>query len=293
MPWQQLTVTTHKDAAQLISDELDKLGALSVTMQDAADQPLYEPAPQETKIWQSTRVTGLFDDQQDLRVLVSTLQQGGLKLHVSDIACEVLEDQNWATAWLDDYQPMQFGDRFWVCATEHTKPDPNATVLILDPGLAFGTGTHPTTAMCLRWLARHRDQFASMVDFGCGSGILAIAALLLGCKRAIGIDIDPQALEATQVNAHKNGVQSQLVVCPHDDFPVEKHPLVVANILAGPLVELTQVIGNLVQSQGDLVLSGILSEQGDEVAIAYADRFREIERMTEGEWVCLHLKKVP
>lgn len=293
MPWQQLTVTTHHDAAQLISDELDRLGALSVTMQDAADEPLYEPAPEETKIWQQTRVTGLFDDQCNAQALMRQLREGPLNQQCSQILCETLEDQNWETTWLDDFHPMQFGDGFWVCATEHERPDPQATILILDPGLAFGTGTHPTTAMCLSWLAAHRGEFQSMVDFGCGSGILAIAALLLGCQSAVGIDIDPQALEATRENAQKNQVADQMATYPHDDYPKTAHPLVVANILAGPLMDLSQVIGELVQPSGHLVLSGVLQDQGNAVAAAYADRFQEIHRDTQEDWVCLHLQKHP
>lgn len=291
MPWQQLTVTTDKDVAPLISDELEKLGALSVTLQDAADQAMYELAPDESRIWQQTRVTGLFDADFDLRPVERRMHQLTAGQEATAVELSTLPDQVWERAWLDDFRPMQFGPGFWVCSSEHAIPDDAGTILRLDPGLAFGTGTHPTTALCLEWLARHRGRHASLFDFGCGSGILAIAGLLLGCKQAVAIDIDPRAIETALENARVNGVDDRLAAYSNEGYPKQPHPLVVANILAGPLVELSGAVGELVSPRGDLLLSGILQEQADDVVAAYADRFECVDRLNRQEWVCLHLRR--
>ncbi|MBP3863108.1 MAG: 50S ribosomal protein L11 methyltransferase, partial [Pseudomonas sp.] len=183
-------------------------------------------------------------------------------------------DQDWERSWMDNFHPMRFGQRLWIVPSWHAAPEPDAVNLLLDPGLAFGTGTHPTTALCLEWLDGQDLKNCTVLDFGCGSGILAIAAMLLGAKHAVGTDIDVQALEASRDNANRNGVDPQLfpLYLP-EDMPQVQADVVVANILAGPLVSLAPQLSSLVKPGGRLALSGILAEQGEEVAAAYAQDF--------------------
>jgi ribosomal protein L11 methyltransferase len=187
---------------------------------------------------------------------------------------EVIEDQDWERSWMDNFQPMRFGERLWIVPSWHAAPEPDAVNLLLDPGLAFGTGTHPTTALCLEWLDGQDLKDCNLLDFGCGSGILAIAALLLGAKQAVGTDIDFQALDASRDNAGRNNIAPErFALYLPEDLPQEKADVLVANILAGPLVSLAPTLTSLVKSGGRLALSGILAEQGAEVAVAYADTF--------------------
>ena len=187
---------------------------------------------------------------------------------------EQIEDKDWEREWMDNFHPMQFGKRLWICPSWREVPDPKAVNVMLDPGLAFGTGTHPTTALCLEWLDGLGLQGKTVIDFGCGSGILAIAALKLGAKSAVGIDIDPQAILASRNNAEQNGVADRLQLCLSDERPSDLNAdVVVANILAGPLKELYPVISQLVKPNGDLGLSGILATQAQSVCNVYAEGF--------------------
>jgi len=291
MAWQQLTIATNQELAPSFEKLIEELGSLSVTMTDGADQAIYEPPLETTPLWQQVLVTGLFEEDLDL----SQAQQY-LKQHIGsssdwNFTLEVLEDKVWERVWLEHFKPVKFGDHFWVCSTEHKIPEPNATIMRLDPGLAFGTGTHPTTALCLEWLATHPLNGSNIIDFGCGSGILAIAALILGAKRAIGIDIDPQALIATNDNADKNSVTDRIQVYSHLNYPKNAQPIVIANILAEPLVTLSKELSALVEPGGQLILSGILSEQAEQVMQAYVDEFKFSPIMTQDGWVCLHAIK--
>lgn len=285
MPWVQVRLAITPEQAPTYEDALLEVGAVSVTFMDAEDQPIFEPDLGTTPLWTHTHLLALFEDGTDEAALLAHLQLltgGELPQH----QVEIVEDQDWERSWMDNFKPMRFGRRLWIVPSWHEAPEPEAVNLLLDPGLAFGTGTHPTTALCLEWLDGQELAGETVLDFGCGSGILAIAALLLGAKRALGTDIDPQALEASRDNATRNGIDPALfpVYLPAD-LPAGQADVVVANILAGPLVSLAGQLTSLVKPGGRLALSGILAEQAEEVRAAYADAF-ELEPTAEREgWV--------
>jgi ribosomal protein L11 methyltransferase len=289
MAWHQISVITNEDTAPQVADYFSDLGAVSVTYMDAEDEPVYEPAIGETKIWTNTRVIALYELTADpAQIRSQTLkhfQQDCLKYW----EFEVIEDQAWERAWMEHYRPMKFADKLWVCPTGQEQHEANTVCLILDPGLAFGTGTHPTTALCLEWLASHELAGKTVVDYGCGSGILAIAALLLGAERAYAVDIDPQAITATESNAAKNNVQDKIVCCLPEQFSRAntKADVVLANILAKPLIEMVGLITGLVVSKGQLVLSGILAEQADSVIDAYHSFLPLNKPVQQEDWVRL------
>ncbi len=292
MSWIQISITTTQNNAAEIEDALLLLGAASVTLKDAEDQPILEPAPGETPLWEKAIVTGMFDDSINTVSLRESLEKivGDAS---SDITLEILEDQDWTRAWMEHYHAMQFGTRLWVCPWHKDPPKPDAVNLRLDPGLAFGTGTHPTTSLCLRWLDANIQQQATLLDFGCGSGILAIAALLLGVKHADGVDIDEQALYASKENATANHVAERLNVFLPAEFNQRStaqntYDIVMANILSGPLVELGARLAECVKPGGDIVLSGILREQADAVTQAYTEFFDMDAAVYDEDWVMLH-----
>ncbi|MDJ0877632.1 MAG: 50S ribosomal protein L11 methyltransferase [Halieaceae bacterium] len=268
MAWLQVRLNTRADLAPAAENLLLELGAVSVTLQDNADQPLFAGAEPEEKLWQETRVSGLFPADTDLAQLRADLPEP----YRGAVQVEILEDKDWEREWMQHYQPRQFADGLWLCPSWLTPPDPDAVNIMLDPGLAFGTGTHPTTAMCLGEIAARLNPGARVVDFGCGSGVLGIAALLLGAADLLATDTDPQALAATWANAERNQVGAgSLTVC-HPDKLVgdEQADLVVANILAGPLCELAPVLTAMLTPGATLLLSGILREQVDMVRSAYS-----------------------
>jgi len=290
MPWIQTHLTVDKAQAPLIELLLENLGALSITLGDAGDEPMLEPGPGETPLWSATRVTGLFSGDTDADALRTAINQA-LEQDISrHLKVELLEDQDWERSWLDQFKPMRFGQRLWICPTGHAVDAADAVVIDLDPGLAFGTGTHPTTELCLRWLDSADVAGKTIIDFGCGSGVLAIAALKLGAARAIGIDHDPQAIIATRDNAERNGVAERLDVYLNDDFPDQTADIVLANILANILVELNGRIAPLVAPGGELVLSGILTGQADEVSQAYRGRLLFSPATEKDGWVLLHAR---
>ena len=261
-------------------------GAVSVTFQDTHDNPVFEPLPGETLLWGDTDAIGLYDAETDMEDVVAMLENEPLlgKGFVHKI--EQLEDKDWEREWMDNFHPMRFGERLWICPSWRDVPDPNAVNVMLDPGLAFGTGTHPTTAMCLQWLDSLDLTDKTVIDFGCGSGILAIAALKLGAKHVVGIDIDPQAIQASRDNAERNGVSERLsLYLPKDQPEGLSADVVVANILAGPLRELAPLISVLPVAGGHLGLSGVLATQAQSVADAYKDKF-ELDAVAEKEEWC-------
>ncbi len=286
MAWVQIRLNSTDKLAEQISDFLMEIGSVSVTFMDSQDTPIFEPLPGETRLWGNTDVVALFDAETDMAQIVEQLQQSGILAPDFAYKIEQIEDKDWEREWMDNFHPMQFGKRLWICPSWREIPDPNAVNVMLDPGLAFGTGTHPTTALCLEWLESLDLEGKTVIDFGCGSGILAIAALKLGAKKAIGIDIDPQAIIASRANAEQNGVADRFDLYLSDDKPQDlKADVVVANILAGPLKELYPVISQLVKPQGDLGLSGILSTQAESVCDAYQQRFT-LEPVAEREEWC-------
>ncbi|TWH64642.1 ribosomal protein L11 methyltransferase [Azomonas agilis] len=285
MSWLQLRLAITPEQAPDYEDRLLDLGAVSVTYMDAEDQPIFEPDLGTTPLWSRTHLLALFEaevQEEDLLAHLRLLFAEPLpELHL-----ERLAEQDWERSWMDNFQPLRFGQRLWIVPSWHEAPDPEGVNLLLDPGLAFGTGTHPTTALCLEWLDAQDLTGQSVLDFGCGSGVLAVAALLLGAQQAVGTDIDPQALEASRDNAGRNGIAAErFPLYLPEQLPRDQFDWVLANILAGPLVQLAPTLTAHVKQGGHLVLSGILKEQAEEVRAAYADCF-DLAPTTEREgWV--------
>ncbi|MBT9431113.1 50S ribosomal protein L11 methyltransferase [Candidatus Sodalis endolongispinus] len=285
MPWIQLKITTTGQQADTLSDALTESGAVSVTFQDTHDVPVYEPLPGETRLWGDTDVIGLYDAATDMATVVDVLKAQPLLGENFSYKIEQLEDKDWEREWMDNFHPMRFGERLWICPSWRPVPDPQAVNVMLDPGLAFGTGTHPTTALCLQWLDGLDLRGKTVIDFGCGSGILAIAALKLGAAHVVGIDIDPQAILASRDNAQRNGVAERLALYLPQQQPQHLHAdVVVANILVGPLRELAPLIIDLPRPGGALGLSGILASQAESVAQAYAAAFALDPVAENDEW---------
>jgi ribosomal protein L11 methyltransferase len=283
MPWIQIRLYATAKNANKLSNMLMGLGAQAVTYMDAQDNPVYEPLPGETKLWGETQVTGLFDAEEDPAPIIAFFQRHFGKQMPYKV--EQLEDKDWVREWMDHFHPMQFGERLWICPSWRDVPDPDAVNVMLDPGLAFGTGTHPTTALCLQWLDSIDLTGKTVVDFGCGSGILAIAALKLGAARVIGIDIDPQAIQASRDNAERNGVADKLELFLPEDQPAGlKADILVANILAGPLRELAPLMNDLVRPAGLLALSGVLETQAVELEQIYGQWFEMDPTAVREEW---------
>lgn len=285
MPFLQLTLDIATADPEPFEDALFELGALSVTLEDAADDPVLEPAPGETPLWPTRVVKALFEAS-TARDAVS--QSLALALPgAPSPRFEAIADKAWEREWLKDFKPMRFGRRLWVCPGGLPVGDPEAVRIELDPGLAFGTGTHPTTALCLDWLDGRDLRGLEVVDYGCGSGILAIAALKLGAARVRAIDIDPQALIATRDNAQRNHIETGLAVSD-DPGPGDRScDLLVANILAGPLVELAPRFAAALRTGGELALSGILAGQAQTVTAAYQPWFDIALSATREGWALL------
>ncbi len=284
MSWIQLRIDSDSEHAEQIGNMLSANGAQAVTFVDAKDTPMYEPKPGETMLWPDTQVVGLFSAANDMKAVIQRLEQSKVLGKGFKHKLDQLEDKDWEREWMDNFHPMQFGKRLWICPSWRDVPDPDAVNVMLDPGLAFGTGTHPTTALCLRWLDSLDLEGKTVVDFGCGSGILALAALKLGAKEVIGIDIDPQALQASMENARRNGVEDRLSVYLPEDQPQLEADVVMANILSGPLIELQSVITAYCKTGGKLVLSGILEEQVEKIEAAYQASFSLEPSAVEGDW---------
>lgn len=291
MPWIQITISAPEKHAPLIGDMLEGNGAMAVTYRDAQDNPIFEPPIGELVYWQETLVTGLFPAETNMQAVVANLEKSSYFKNGLQYKTDQLEDKDWEREWMDNFHPIQFGNRLWVCPSWRDIPDPQAVNIMLDPGMAFGTGTHPTTALCLGWLDGQDLSAKTVVDFGCGSGILAIGALLLGAKRAVGIDIDQQALIASKDNAERNGVAEQLEVYLPTNQPTLQADVVVANILAGPLQELAGIITDYVAADGELVMSGILERQIADVQAAYIEHFDFSPAQIKEGWVMLHAKR--
>ncbi|WP_410687145.1 50S ribosomal protein L11 methyltransferase [Avibacterium paragallinarum] len=285
MAWVQIRINSTNQQAESLSDYLEEIGSVSVTFMDSQDTPIFEPLPGETRLWGNTDVIALFDAETEMQQIVHQLKSAGYLSEDTAYKIEQIEDKDWEREWMDNFHPMQFGKRLWICPSWREVPDENAVNVMLDPGLAFGTGTHPTTALCLEWLDGLDLQDKTVIDFGCGSGILAIAALKLGAKSAVGIDIDPQAILASRNNAEQNGVADRLQLFLAKDTPADlQADVVVANILAGPLKELAPTISQLVKTQGKLGLSGILETQAQSVCEAYEAVFSLDPVAVREEW---------
>jgi ribosomal protein L11 methyltransferase len=289
MSWLQIRINTHREQAEAIEDALLTAGAASVTMEDNADQPILEPALGETPLWNDTRVTGLFTADTDT-TQATVIATAALGQSLPDYRWEILEDKDWERAWMDSYEPMPFGKRLWICPSWKQPPQQDVVNLMLDPGLAFGTGTHPTTALCLRWLDSADLEGKTVVDYGCGSGILGIAALLLGAERVIAVDNDPQALIATLDNADRNGIDHQRIstYLPEQAPSEQQADVLLANILAGPLQELAETFSQRCKPGAPIVLSGILDSQAQALCAHYQQWFEMGEPALQEQWVRLH-----
>lgn len=298
MPYLELSLRCRESEQPRYERALEDIGALAVTLLDAdAETPneraILEPGVGEMPIWGEVALSALFDADADPLVLLSALDAFDPGLDWTRVGFRTVEDQDWTRAWMDQYAPLTFGARTWIVPWDHPLPEgadaPDAAVVRLDPGLAFGSGTHPTTALCLQWLdalaAEGALQGASVLDFGCGSGILALAALKLGAARAVGVDNDPQALLATADNAERNAVDDRLAVFLPQDEPEATYPLVVANILAVALDALAETLAARVAPGGRIALSGILAGQDAELVARYGRWFDDLRVVALEDWV--------
>ncbi len=285
MAWIQFIFSSTPDCADALSDQLSGCGASAVTFQDNADQPIYEPEIGSTPLWQATNVIALFDADIDIDSLIAQLTQLIAPDPLPKYRIEAVEDKDWVREWMESFHPMCFGEKLWICPSWHQPPEPDAINILLDPGLAFGTGTHATTALCLNWLDQADVKGKVVIDYGCGSGILAIAAALLGAKKVIAVDTDPQALEATQANAERNNVHIDSYL--PQDCPDQTADLILANILAGPLQTLVPTLTHLSKPKATIVLSGILASQAQSVSNSYQASFTMDAPTQKEEWIRL------
>jgi len=285
MPWQQCSIDCDEAMTDALSDYLESLGALSVTLSDAGDQPLFEPPPGATPLWQAVTVNALFDADCDITLVTQLLQQNYATLTAAAMRWEFIGDKDWERECLDQFKPMLFGQRTWVVPSWESVAAQDAVKIILDPGLAFGTGSHPTTALCLEWLDGNAPLPDKVLDVGCGSGILSIAACKLGAKHVFATDIDPQALLAIEDNARKNNCLEQISASLPEHMTSSGFNLIVANILANPLIEMADTLASLLLPNAKIVLSGILKHQAASVVDRYNQWFI-LDPITEKEdWV--------
>ena len=286
MPWQQIKVNTTPEHSDAVEDSLLEFGAVSISFLDAQDQAVFQLEPGGTILWEETVVVALFEKATDLSPCIQFLSNNENVKNQQSLVIEKIEDQDWERAWMNDFHAMQFGARLWICPSWQTPPEPDAVNIMLDPGMAFGSGTHATTSLCLQWLEQADLENTVVIDYGCGSGVLAIASILLGAKQAIGVDNDPQAVLATVDNSARNNLdQSIISACLPDQLPSIQADVLVANILCAPLLELASLLASLVKSNGSIVLSGILEEQTDLIIDRYSQWFDLAVPAIEDGWV--------
>ncbi len=290
MPWLSLTFDLEDLAADPAEEACFEAGAVSVTFTDRRDDAVLEPAPGEVRLWPATRLQALFEADADPQGIAALLHER-LGRQLPGLAVESIEDRLWEREWLKDFHAMRFGRQLWVCPRHEITTEPGAVVVVLDPGLAFGTGTHATTAMCLEWLDEHPPAGAQVIDYGCGSGILAIAALKFGAREAHCFDIDPQALTATADNALGNGVLDRVVIQDHATALPAGCDVLLANILSGPLCRLAPAFAALVRPGGHLVLSGLMEHQQEEVMHSHAPWFDVRRSGARDGWVALEARR--
>ncbi|MHA5057290.1 50S ribosomal protein L11 methyltransferase [Acinetobacter schindleri] len=291
MKWLQIHITVDQAQVDFTETLLSSLGAVSVTLDDAENQDLLEPLPGETPLWNKVIVTGIYAQEEGEEIDVDALETFiRAQMPEAPIRHEFREDQAWERTWMDAYEPIQISDKFWIVPEWMEPPEANAVNIKLDPGLAFGTGNHASTFLCLQWLGKTDLKDKIVIDYGCGSGILAVAALLLGAKKAYATDIDPQAVLATQQNAELNGVLDRLYVGLPEEFNEElgaiKADVFVANILAGPLMMLEPHFAELVKAEGEFALAGVIEEQVTDVTSIYSNHFDILEVAKRDEYWC-------
>lgn len=288
MPWIQISLHCTREQVPEAEAALQAAGANAITLQDAEDQPILEPEPGETPLWDNAKITGLYAADQNPQQIIALLTRTLPWADVNRFESTYLEDQPWERAWLEHFKPLPIAKNLWIVPSNYDAPDKTAVNVILDPGLAFGTGTHPTTALCLQWLAQQELQDKMVIDYGCGSGILAIAAALLGAQQVYAVDLDPQALIATQDNAQRNNLQPGHIQTYHpNERPALVADVLVANILAAPLQTLSPTFQTLLRSGGKIALSGILETQANTVQTTYQTWCRMDPMTQQEDWIRL------
>jgi len=286
--WQQIQMNVRAEHCAALERLLLEAGANSVTLMDAEDKPVFQREPGASPLWETSTLIGLFTKEQNLKALLSTLTFHPLVLNRDTLQIEKLEEQVWERTWMEGFAPRQYGKRLWVCPSWQSPPAPDAVNILLDPGLAFGTGSHATTALCLSWLEQTDLRDKEVIDYGCGSGILAIAAALLGADKIHAVDNDPQAIAATVDNSLRNDIpQQRITACLPEALPELQADFLLANILAEPLHELAEQFASLVKPEGGIVLSGILEEQTEALIESYGHWFSLDRPVTEDGWVRL------
>ena len=291
MKWLQIHITVEQAQVDFTETLLSSLGAVSVTLDDAENQDLLEPLPGETPLWNKVIVTGIYAQEEDETIDVAALETFiRTQLPIEPLRSEFMEDQEWERTWMDAYEPIQIGEKYWIVPEWLEPPEADAVNIKLDPGLAFGTGNHASTFLCLQWLGKTDVKDKIVIDYGCGSGILGVAALLLGAKKVYATDIDPQAVLATKQNAELNGVLENLYVGLPEEFNAEfkgkQADVLVANILAGPLMSLAEEFSTLIKSEGEFALAGVIEEQVTDVSSVYSEFFDIIEVEKRDETWC-------
>lgn len=288
MSWLQLELETGKAEADILSGLLEQMGAVSVSLSASSDEPVFDNFEQQREYWDKTRVTALLHPDTDLDILLVCVRDrvGAERIYSHQLV--QVQEKDWVGEFKAQHEPVLFADTIWIIPSWCEAPDSDKPGLILDPGLAFGTGAHPTTAMCIDWLAQLDLKDKLVIDYGCGSGILAMVAARLGAREVFAVDIDPQAVQAATDNVKRNALQEKIHIALPDDIQLPAAELLVANILANPLQELVQQFAELTQSGGDLVLSGLLHIQADECLATYASYFNMDTPGFDSEWACLH-----
>ncbi|MFW1956699.1 50S ribosomal protein L11 methyltransferase [Acinetobacter guillouiae] len=291
MKWLQIHITVEQAQVEFTETLLSSLGAVSVTLDDAENQDLLEPLPGETPLWNKVIVTGIYAQEEGEDIDVTALETFiRTQLPIEPMRSEFLEDQVWERSWMDYYEPIQIGEKYWIVPEWIEPPEADAVNIKLDPGLAFGTGNHASTFLCLQWLGKTDVKDKVVIDYGCGSGILGVAALLLGAKKVYATDIDPQAVLATKQNAELNGVLENLYVGLPEEFNAEfknqQADILVANILAGPLMSLAKEFSTLIKSEGEFALAGVIEEQVTDVSSIYSEFFDIVEVEKREETWC-------
>jgi len=289
--WLQIHITVEQAQVNFTETLLSSLGAVSVTLDDAENQDLLEPLPGETPLWNKVIVTGIYAQEEGEDIDVTALETFiRTQLPTEPMRSEFLEDQVWERSWMDYYEPIQIGEKYWIVPEWIEPPEADAVNIKLDPGLAFGTGNHASTFLCLQWLGKIDVKDKVVIDYGCGSGILGVAALLLGAKKVYATDIDPQAVLATKQNAELNGVLENLYVGLPEEFNAEfknqQADILVANILAGPLMSLAKEFSTLIKSEGEFALAGVIEEQVTDVSSIYSEFFDIVEVEKREETWC-------
>ncbi|MCC5792385.1 MAG: 50S ribosomal protein L11 methyltransferase [Legionellaceae bacterium] len=288
--WYQIQMSQlPRESVDAVSDQLEELGAVSITLVDQNDHPILEPAPGTTPLWPEIKLTALFTAE-DMACLAQKICQEQFPDYVTTL--DTLPDQVWERVCMDQFQAQRFGEKLWICPSWCEPPCPDAITVFLDPGLAFGTGTHPTTALCLQWLASQALSGKSLIDYGCGSGILAVTAAKLGANPVSAVDIDPQALLATQDNAQKNDcLTAHFKIGAPESIATTTADILMANILLAPLQELCLSFARLLHPKGLLVVSGLLQEQASGLIAHYQPHFRCLAQQSQGEWALLVFEK--